>query len=123
MTAKKKSTAKIFILDTNVILHDHKCLDNFEDNDLILPITVLEELDKFKKGSDQINFQAREFVRIMDKLAGEQLFSEGVPLGKDKGRLFIATGKPFPQRYGRIVLRKNTGSPHSGHCAFHSRKI
>ncbi|GAO28192.1 PhoH family protein [Geofilum rubicundum] len=96
MTARKKSTAKIFILDTNVILHDHKCLDNFEDNDLILPITVLEELDKFKKGSDQINFQAREFVRIMDKLAGEQLFSEGVPLGKDKGRLFIATGKPFP---------------------------
>lgn len=96
MTARKKSTAKIFILDTNVILHDHKCLDNFEDNDLILPITVLEELDKFKKGSDQINFQAREFVRIMDKLAGEQLFSEGVPLGKDKGRLFITTGKPFP---------------------------
>lgn len=96
MTAKKKSVAKIFILDTNVILHDHKCLDNFQDNDLILPITVLEELDKFKKGSDQINFQAREFVRIMDKLAGEQLFSDGVPLGKDKGRLFIATGKPFP---------------------------
>ncbi len=96
MTPKKKSTAKIFILDTNVILHDHKCLDNFQDNDLILPITVLEELDKFKKGSDQINFQAREFVRIMDHLAGEQLFSEGVPLGKDKGRLFIATGKPFP---------------------------
>ncbi len=97
MTPKKKSIAKIFILDTNVILHDHKCLDNFQDNDLILPITVLEELDKFKKGSDQINFQAREFVRIMDKLAGEQLFSDGVPLGKDKGRLFIATGKPFPQ--------------------------
>jgi PhoH-like ATPase len=96
MTPKKKKPAKIFILDTNVILHDHKCLDNFQDNDLILPITVLEELDKFKKGSDQINFQAREFVRIMDKLAGEQLFSDGVPLGKDKGRLFIATGKPFP---------------------------
>lgn len=96
MTPKKKSIAKIFILDTNVILHDHKCLDNFQDNDLVLPITVLEELDKFKKGSDQINYQAREFVRIMDKLAGEQLFSEGVPLGKDKGRLFIATGKPFP---------------------------
>jgi len=97
MTAKKKSIAKIFILDTNVLLHDHKCLDNFQDNDIILPITVLEELDKFKKGNEQINFQAREFVRLMDKLAGEQLFSDGVPLGKDKGRLFIATGKPFPQ--------------------------
>lgn len=97
MTAKKKKPAKIFILDTNVLLHDHKCLYNFQDNDVVLPITVLEELDKFKKGNEQINFQAREFVRQMDKLAGEQLFSEGVPLGKDLGRLFIATGKPFPQ--------------------------
>jgi PhoH-like ATPase len=97
MTVKKKSVAKIFILDTNVLLHDHKCLYNFQDNDVIIPIVVLEELDKFKKGSDQINFQAREFVRIMDKLAGEKLFTDGVPLGKDKGKLFIATGKPFPQ--------------------------
>src|SRR5690554_6370682 len=97
MTAKKKKPAKIFILDTNVLLHDHKCLYNFQDNDVVLPITVLKELDKFKKGNEQINFQAREFGRQMDKLAGEQLFSEGVPLGKDMGRLFIATGKPFPQ--------------------------
>ncbi|TCO09655.1 PhoH family protein [Natronoflexus pectinivorans] len=97
MAAKKKQSSKIFILDTNVLLHDHKCLYNFEDNDVILPIVVLEELDKFKKGNDQINFQAREFVRIMDKLSGEKLFSDGVSLGVDKGRLFIATGKPFPQ--------------------------
>jgi PhoH-like ATPase len=97
MTAKKKSASKIFILDTNVLLHDHQCLYSFQENDVILPIVILEELDKFKKGNDQINFQAREFVRIMDKLAGEQLFTEGVPLGPDKGRLFIATGKPFPQ--------------------------
>jgi PhoH-like ATPase len=97
MSVKKEETAKIFILDTNVLLHDHKCLYNFQNNDVILPIVVLEELDKFKKGNDQINFQAREFVRQMDQIAGEQLFSDGVPLGKDKGRLFIATGKPFPK--------------------------
>ncbi|HLW07857.1 MAG TPA: PhoH family protein [Marinilabiliaceae bacterium] len=96
MSAKKKNSAKIFILDTNVLLHDHKCLYNFQENDVIIPIVVLEELDKFKKGNEQINFQAREFVRQMDQIAGEQLFTEGVPLGKDKGRLFIATGKPFP---------------------------
>ena len=97
MTAKKKGVAKIFVLDTNVLLHDHNCLYNFQDNDVIIPIVVLEELDKFKKGSDQINYQAREFVRIMDKLAGEKLFTDGVPLGPDKGRLFIATGKPYPK--------------------------
>ena len=93
----KKNNAKIFVLDTNVLLHDHKCLYNFQDNDVIIPIVVLEELDKFKKGNDQINFQAREFVRELDHIAGEKLFSEGVSLGEGMGRLFIATGKPFPE--------------------------
>ena len=97
MATKKKNTSKIFILDTNVLLHDHQCIYNFQENDVIIPIVVLEELDKFKKGSDQINFQAREFVRQLDQLAGEKLFTEGVSLGNDKGRLFIATGKDFPQ--------------------------
>jgi PhoH-like ATPase len=96
MTAKKKKSGNIFILDTNVLLHDHKCLYNFEENDIIVPIVVLEELDKFKKGNDQINFQAREFVREMDRLSGEQLFTDGISLGKDHGRLFIETGKPLP---------------------------
>ncbi len=92
--AKKR---KIFILDTNVILHDHKCIYNFENNDVILPIVVLEELDKFKKGNDQINYQAREFVRDLNKISGEQLFKEGVSLGSKQGKLFVATGKPFTQ--------------------------
>ncbi|MDI9605191.1 MAG: PIN domain-containing protein, partial [Bacteroidota bacterium] len=47
---KKKNNKKIFILDTNVLLHDYKCIYNFEENDVIIPIVVLEELDKFKKG-------------------------------------------------------------------------
>ncbi len=88
---------KIFILDTNVILHDHKCIYNFENNDVILPIVVLEELDKFKKGNDQINYQAREFVRDLNNISGEQLFKEGVSLGNKQGKLFVATGKPFTQ--------------------------
>jgi PhoH-like ATPase len=88
---------KIFILDTNVLLHDHKCIYNLAENDVIIPIVVLEELDKFKRGNDLINFQAREFVREMDKLAGEKLFTEGVPLGPKKGKIFVATGKPYPE--------------------------
>lgn len=88
---------KIFILDTNVLLHDHKCIYNLEENDVIIPIVVLEELDKFKKGNDLINFQAREFAREMDRLAGEKLFNDGVPLGKGLGKLFVATGKPIPE--------------------------
>ena len=49
--------SKVFVIDTNVILHDHECIYHFNDNDVILPITVLEELDRFKRGNDQINFQ------------------------------------------------------------------
>lgn len=86
---------KLFVLDTNVLLHDYKCIYQFEENDIMLPITVLEELDKFKKGNDQINFQAREFARELDQLAGEFLFTEGISLGRGLGRLFIETGKPF----------------------------
>ena len=48
-------TKKNFVLDTNVILHDYNCLKNFQENDIYLPLVVLEELDKFKKGNEQIN--------------------------------------------------------------------
>lgn len=90
--------SKVFVLDTNVILHDHKCIYNFEDNDVVIPITVLEELDKFKRGSDQINFQARQFVRILDEIVGDDLFNGGLPLGPGKGKLIIETGKPFSKQ-------------------------
>lgn len=95
--ATKKQT-KIFILDTNVILHDHTCMNQFQDNDIILPITVLEELDKFKRGNDLINFQAREFVRIIDEIVGEKLFNGGISLGTNRGKLIIETGKPFSEK-------------------------
>ena len=92
-----KNTTKIFVLDTNVILHDHTCIYQFKDNDIILPITVLEELDKFKKGNDLINFQAREFVRKLDEIVGDELFNGGKSLGPGMGKLRIETGKPFSE--------------------------
>ncbi len=91
----KTKKSKIFVLDTNVILHDHTCIYQFQDNDVILPITVLEELDKFKRGNDLINFQAREFTRLLDEIVGDELFNGGKSLGLKKGKLRIETGKPF----------------------------
>ena len=85
-------TKKNFVIDTNVILHDYNCLKNFQENDIYLPLVVLEELDKFKKGSEQINFNAREFVRELDLLTSDELFSKGVSLGEGLGRLFIVPG-------------------------------
>ena len=93
----EKKNKKIFVLDTNVILHDHTCIYQFKDNDIVIPITVLEELDKFKRGNDPINFQAREFVRILDGIVGENLFNGGINLGSGLGKLIIATGKPFSE--------------------------
>lgn len=90
-----KKNCKIFVLDTNVLLHDYKCIYNFQENNVIIPITVLEELDKFKKGNDLINFHAREFARELDRLSGDGLFNGGVTLGKGLGKLSIETGKPF----------------------------
>ena len=91
----KTKKSKIFILDTNVILHDHTCIYQLQDNDIILPITVLEELDKFKRGNDLINFQARGFTRLLDEIVDDELFNGGKPLGIGKGKLRIETGKPF----------------------------
>ncbi len=88
---------KIFVIDTNVLLHDYRSIYHFEDNDIVLPIVVLEELDKFKKGNDQINFHAREFTRELDKISGERLFSGGLPLGEGLGKLSIETGKEFAE--------------------------
>ena len=60
---------KNFVLDTNVILHDYKCIYNFQENDIYLPIVVLEELDKFKKGNEEINYNARQFSRELDQIS------------------------------------------------------
>jgi len=90
-----RKTNKVYILDTNVILHDFRCIYQFEENDIVLPITVLEELDKFKNGNDLINFHAREFARELDSISGDSIFTEGLSLGPKLGKLFIETGKTF----------------------------
>ena len=64
-----KDQAKIFVLDTNVILHDATCIHHFEDNEVVIPISVLEELDQFKRGNEQIHFNARDFLRSLDDLS------------------------------------------------------
>jgi PhoH-like ATPase len=95
---RKKHNKKIFIIDTNVLLHDYKCIYNFEENDIIIPIVVLEELDKFKRGNDLINFHAREFTRELDKLSGDMLLTANIPLGENLGNLHIETGKDFSEK-------------------------
>lgn len=93
---------KNFVLDTNVILHDYKCLHNFEENDIYVPIVVLEELDHFKKGNEQINFNAREFSRELDLIADDTLFKNGASIGEGKGRLFIIARNEYPEAISNV---------------------
>jgi PhoH-like ATPase len=88
---------KNFVLDTNVILHDYKCLDNFQENDVYIPMVVLEELDHFKKGNEQINFNARQFARELDDVTDDMLSAEGASMGEGRGRLFIVAKNYFPE--------------------------
>lgn len=108
-TKAKKGTSgpkKNFILDTNVILHDFEAINNFEENDIYIPFIVLEELDKFKKGSDQINYNARAFVRELDLISDDNMFRDGAELGVGKGKLYIVNASKdnkkitdaFPER-------------------------
>lgn len=78
----RKPKKKIFVLDTSVILYNHNAIYSFEDNDIAIPITVLEELDHFKKGNDIKNFEAREFIRIMDKLSSNYSLRQWIPIDR-----------------------------------------
>lgn len=90
--AKKKTIGerKIFVIDTSVILYDFNAINNFGEHDVIIPITVLEELDNFKKGNDTKNFQAREFIRLLDDLSGNYTLNDWIPLeGTGKGKIKV----------------------------------
>ncbi len=93
MPARKKAKEKkIFVLDTSVILYDHNAINNFEEHNVAIPITVLEELDNFKKGNDTINFEARQFTRFLDNLSTKhnQTLQNWLPLnGPTKGEFKV----------------------------------
>jgi len=90
--AQKK---KIFVLDTNVILHDSACINQFKEHDVVIPITVLEELDQFKKGNSALNFHAREFLRSLDSISGDKLFGRGVAIGPGYGKISVRLEQKF----------------------------
>lgn len=87
---KEKPERKVFVLDTSVILYAHNSILNFAEHDVVIPITVLEELDQFKKGNDTKNFEAREFIRLLDKLSTDNMIHNWTPLnGKSKGNFRV----------------------------------
>ncbi|SFN74150.1 PhoH-like ATPase [Formivibrio citricus] len=101
MAARKRKangTTKLFVLDTNVLMHDPTSLYRFEEHDIFLPMVTLEELDSNKKGMSEVARNARQASRFMEELISgqEHVLQEGVPLeaaskGQATGRLFLQT--------------------------------
>lgn len=86
----KTTETKIFVLDTSVVLFDHHSIYNFEEHDVVLPISVLEELDEFKKGHDSKNYEAREFIRTLDKITEGKNFTNWLPIAEHRdGRIKV----------------------------------
>lgn len=86
---------KVFILDTNVMLNDPSSIFAFEDNDIVIPISVIEEIDRFKKDLSDIGRNAREVSRILDNIRTRGTLSSGILLFPDKpelGKLFVYLG-------------------------------
>ena len=84
-----KKKTKIFVLDTSVLIHDHHAIINFKQHDVAVPITVLEELDKFKLGNDMKNFSAREVIRFIDKLVGNERLRNWIDIESGLGKFKI----------------------------------
>ncbi len=80
MAKKKSENRKIFVLDTSVILYDHQAILQFDEHDVAIPISVLEELDSFKKGNDTLNFEARQFIRFVDAISAGTALSDWILL-------------------------------------------
>ena len=81
---------KTFVLDTNVLLHNHSAIESFADNIVVLPMAVIEELDKFKTHSDELGRNSRAVIRRIDALRSEGSLREGVPM-ENGGLLKIIT--------------------------------
>lgn len=104
---------KIFVLDTSVIIYDHESILNFEENDVAIPITVLEELDEFKKGRETKNYAAREFIRFLDKNSDVSSLQDWIDIpGKDKGAFKIVMNGRDSKTDANVIFSENKMDHH-----------
>ncbi len=90
---------KTFVLDTNVLLHSAQSIESFDDNEVVIPMAVIEELDKFKKNQDELGRNARHVIRKLDTLRSRGKLSEGVKLDNN----------PDPDKCGTLKIVSSDG--------------
>lgn len=105
-------TKKVFVLDTSVLLFDHNSIRNFDEHDVAIPITVLEELDQFKIGNETKNFEAREVIRFLDKLSGNNGLNKWMKIGKGRGRLKVIMDAQSLKNMDAEEIYGNTKNDH-----------
>ena len=108
----KNATKKIFVLDTSVLLFDHNSIKNFDEHDVAIPITVLEELDRFKIGNETKNFEAREVIRFLDKLSGEDGLNQWMKIGKGRGNIKVIMDELSLKKMDAQEIFGNTKNDH-----------
>jgi PhoH-like ATPase len=90
---------KNFVLDTNVLLHDPRSMFGFDDNDVVIPIYVIEEIDNFKRDLSTLGRNARQVSRYLDEFRAQGKLGEGVSIGPEHGRIRVLTAeKKLPPR-------------------------
>jgi len=87
---------KTYILDTSVYLTDATALTSFQNNDIVVPFKVLEEVDKHKKRQDGVGTNARSFIRSLDSLRDKGSLHSGIRIAKGKGILFVVSAETSP---------------------------
>lgn len=109
---------KTFVLDTNVLLHNSNCIEAFADNTVVIPMAVIEELDKFKSNNDELGRNARQVIRRLDRLRKRGRLGEGVPM-ENGGMLKIIIDKP---RAGETELEEDIPDNKIIRVAYHLQK-
>lgn len=105
--SESESSQKTFVLDTNVILHDSECVYHFDEHDIVIPITVLEELDNFKKGNQIINYHARKFTRTVDELSSDKLFNGGMEISPEHGKISVKLERAWHSDLQESLTKKD----------------
>ncbi len=113
---------KIYVLDTNVLIHNPQAMFSFHDSHVIIPIIVIEEIDKFKKGLDEKGRNARQIGRYLDKLRLEGSLRDGVSNGKG-GIIQVALSKGISHTTNDVLMTDSNDNLIIGTALFTKNKF